>query len=309
MGNLDDMVRLAGTQTGLIATGQLRELGISKGRQHGLVSIGVLEPMRRGVLRWVGSPRCWAQDLMAAILTPGERVVASHRSALRLWGLRTRFDGLEVTVRYPANRHIEGVKVHRSVDLEARDVILHRGIPVTNVARTLCDAGLIFPSHEVARMVDHAVGSGLTTPRDLLAFRERVGEHGRNGVVKLDEAVEYLPEGVTVADSGPEIGLLRLLLRAGLPEPELQYWVRANGRDYRLDLAYPECRLGLEYDGMAAHTGADAFVSDRRRQNDLLDAGWVLRRYTARDLRDRPEATVAGIRRHLVNAGVIAQGN
>ncbi|HEC11587.1 MAG TPA: hypothetical protein ENI86_18775 [Acidimicrobiales bacterium] len=189
--------------------------------------------------------------------------------------------------------------VHRSVDLEPVDVVTVGGIPVTRPSRTLCDAGLIFPEREIQRLVDHAVATGLTTARELSSIRSRVGEHGRNGVVKLETAVDHLPGTADRAESGPENQLVRILTSSGLPAPEVQYPVRINGRNYRIDLAYPDVMLGLEYDGIEAHSGATAFVSDRRRQNDLLDAGWTIRRYTGADLRDRPEAVITGVRRLL----------
>ena len=110
--------------------------------------------------------------------------------------------------------------------------------------------------------------------------------------------MDRLPDRI-VSESGPELALRRLLLDAGLPEPVAQYEVLANGSTYRLDLAYPSAMLALEYDGFDAHSGVDRFVDDRRRQNDLVDAGWTIRRFTHADLRDRPEAVVSGVRRHL----------
>ena len=302
MRDMSGLVRTATRQHGLLTNRQLREAGVTRGRQAGLVGSGLLVPVHRGVLRLAGSAPTWEQRLCAAVLTPGAPVVASHRSALRLWGLRTRFDGLEVTVRRPRNRKISDTIVHRSVDLISADVTSVDGIAVTTVARTLCDAGLIFPEHEVQRLVDHAVATSIVSGGELLAVRRRVGEHGRNGVVKLEAAVDGLPALVGEADSGPEVALLRLLVESGLPTPEAQFEVTTNGRRYRLDLAYPDSLLGLEYDGFDAHSGIARFASDRQRQNDLVDVGWTIRRYTHVDLRERPEAVVAGVRRHLSRA-------
>ncbi len=293
------LVRKATSQFGLLTVEQLRKEGVTKSCQATLVRQGMLETIRPGVVRIMGAPDCWEQQLGAVTLTSGTPLGASHRSALRLWDLRNRFEGLEVSVRYPGNRRLPGVIVHRSVDLIERDLTVVKGIRVTSVARTICDAGLIFPPSEVQRITDHAVATGLVSPAELMAVRRRVGEHGRNGVVKLEGAVEGLPKDAGDADSGPEVELLRVLEKAGLPTPARQYSVTAAGNQYYIDLCYPEARVALEYDGVDPHTRFDRFVDDRRRQNDLVTAGWTVLRYTKVDLRDRREALVAQVRRNL----------
>ena len=43
----------------------------------------------------------------------------------------------------------------------------------------------------------------------------------------------------------------------------------------RLDLAWPEFKIGCEYDGVAFHTGG-ALYDDRARLNDLTAEGWAM---------------------------------
>ena len=298
MRDFSGLARKAATQHGLLTTAQLRSLGCSRHVQARLVRQGLLIQARVGVLRLVGAEPTWEQALLAAVLTPGAPLVASHRSALRLWGLRTRFDGIELAVRRPACRRISGATVHRSVDLVSTDVVEVAGIPCTNAVRTLCDAGLIFPPHEVQRLVDHGVASGLVDLADLRAIRRRVGEHGRTGVVSLEHALDRVPPGAS-GESGPELALCRMLVAAGLPRPDTQYEVVVLGCRYRIDLAYPDARLAIEYDGIEAHSGPRAFVVDRDRQNDLVAAGWRVVRVTGAALRDRPWVIVQRIRRLL----------
>ncbi len=264
-----------------------------------MVRHGELVSVRPGVVALMGAVESWEQRVLAAIMTPGTPVSASHRSALRIWNLWTRFDRIELAVRAPANRRLAGAVVHRSVDLCSRDLTMVNGIRVTTVARTLCDSGLVLGEREVRRLADHAISAGLVTIGELQAVRHRVGEHGRNGVVKLDLAVDSLPEGAADAESGPEVDVLRILTDAGLPVPARQHQVMAGGNRYRIDLAYPAVKLALEYDGRDAHTRFDRFAADRRRQNDLVCAGWTVLRYTHEDLRDRPWTIVRQVGRHL----------
>ncbi len=149
------------------------------------------------------------------------------------------------------------------------------------------------------RLLDHAIGAGLVSVPEVEAVRHRVGEHGRNGVVKLDLAVDSLPAGASDAESGPEVDLLRILEEAGLPTPARQHNLTAQGNRYRIDLAFPAVKLALEYDGRDIHTRFDRFTDDRRRQNDLVCAGWTVLRYTNEDLRDRPGVIVHQVRQHL----------
>jgi len=298
MRDLHRLVQKAASNHGLLTLADLCELEFSGRRVSRLVAEGILERLHRGVFRLCGAPSSWEQTLLAAVSAPGPARVASHRSALRLWGLRSD-DSIEVTVRYPANCRLPGVIAHRSVDLIDDDITDCNGISVTTVARTLCDAGLIFPPHEVQRLVDHAVAIGLAGRAALMGVRRRVGEHGRNGVVKLESAVDGLPAGAERADSGPEVRLLRLIAEAGLPAPTPQHTVVVENRTRRIDLSYPSVRLALEYDGNTPHTRVDRFVDDRRRQNALVDIGWTVLRYTNEELRERPWVTIAQIRRQL----------
>jgi very-short-patch-repair endonuclease len=65
---------------------------------------------------------------------------------------------------------------------------------------------------------------------------------------------------------------------------------------YELDLAFPAERIAIEVDGWAWHSDVERFRHDRRRQNALVLAGWIVLRFTWHDLTGRPEAVVAEIR-------------
>ena len=64
-----------------------------------------------------------------------------------------------------------------------------------------------------------------------------------------------------------------------------QFEVRTRAGLFRLDLALPELKIAIEYDGREVHDREDAFVNDRRRQNALVAEGWVVLRFSAADLR------------------------
>jgi very-short-patch-repair endonuclease len=88
---------------------------------------------------------------------------------------------------------------------------------------------------------------------------------------------------------------------AKLPAPVLQYEARDPMGTFlgRADLAWPERKLVVEFDG-DVHRQRDVFVKDTRRQNRLIAAGWTVLRFTSADVLGRPDEVVAEIRRALL---------
>ncbi|WP_285752916.1 DUF559 domain-containing protein [Lentzea sp. NBRC 105346] len=97
----------------------------------------------------------------------------------------------------------------------------------------------------------------------------------------------YLLDLVTgLPESPAESWLLLKLADAGLPLPEPQHPIRdLNGREiWRLDFAWPEARVALEYDGYEAHVNKRR--DDAARDEDLRRRGWKVIRADVSDLRD-----------------------
>ncbi|MEK6441888.1 hypothetical protein [Pseudonocardia sp. T1-2H] len=94
---------------------------------------------------------------------------------------------------------------------------------------------------------------------------------------------------------------LRLLLvLAGLPAPQVRPAVPdpAGGGAIRLDLAYPERRIGIEYSDLGR---ADRVLRDAGRLVSLVDDGWRIVRVTRHDLWV-PERVVDTVRHALAMA-------
>ncbi|MDI5980132.1 endonuclease domain-containing protein [Amycolatopsis magusensis] len=108
-----------------------------------------------------------------------------------------------------------------------------------------------------------------------------------------------------LAESPPESWTLLLIVDAGWPPPQPQFVV-ANlaGRElYRLDLAWPEARVAVEYDGHAAHE--DRQEQDALRDEDLRRRGWTLIHLTAADLRE-PGRFLSDLHAALTRGGLAA---
>ncbi|MFB9318745.1 endonuclease domain-containing protein [Cryptosporangium minutisporangium] len=77
---------------------------------------------------------------------------------------------------------------------------------------------------------------------------------------------------------------VRIVLE-GFPPPTPQYEVVANGRFVaRVDLAWPEVKVAVEYDG-AWHAEPGQMAKDRARLNRLMDAGWTVLHLTSATLK------------------------
>ena len=88
---------------------------------------------------------------------------------------------------------------------------------------------------------------------------------------------QYHPGG-----SDPERRFLRVLEVAGLPAPVPQHRVVIKGRTFRLDGAYPDLMIGVEFDGFDYHTSRSDFDYDRERDRLLELAGWLMLHFTSR---------------------------
>lgn len=64
----------------------------------------------------------------------------------------------------------------------------------------------------------------------------------------------------------------------------------------RVDLAWPELKLAVEYDGLDHVGSARRMNDDRRRLNRLVAAGWTVLHVTAPRLRDDLPGLIAEIR-------------
>lgn len=247
-----------------------------------------------------------ARARAALLLMPGGAVLAGH-SALWLCGVDVLPPGqasLEVLVA-------RGRTVPRRRGVAARAGLLRTGdvghvatVATLRPARAAVDLMRRLPLPDAVAVAD-AVQHASLCPRPQLGAELRLHER-LAGVRSARRALEL---SSPLAESPPESRLRVALVVSGLV-PVPQHEVRdAVGRLLaRVDLAFPERCLALEYDGREVHTVQTAFVHDRRRQNALVAAGWRVLRFTSHDLR-HPAQVVAGVRRALGGRGATAPGS
>ncbi len=76
----------------------------------------------------------------------------------------------------------------------------------------------------------------------------------------------------------------RRLRSSGIAGWVTNHPVRIAGVVYYLDVALPELRIALEFDGAEYHGTPEAFHGDRRRDQDLVAAGWRVARFTVKTM-------------------------
>jgi hypothetical protein len=228
---------------------------------------------------------------VARLLLPG--AVVSGLSAAVLWGVEladVRDDVELVLPRGSHPRRVPGVRVRRTA-LDPDDVRVLDGVRVVSpVAATVRAATLLEPDEAVVA-IDRMVAAGVV---DLQALRARAATpHAASARVR-----RACSRADGLAGSPQETRLRLLMAGGGLPAPVAQYVVRHQGREVaRVDFAWPDLRLAVEYDG-AWHAEPGQFAKDRQRLNRLQAAGWTVVFVTAADLH-RPAQLLATLREAL----------
>jgi hypothetical protein len=253
-------------------------VGATKKQIEHLLRIGMLVRVRPSVYAVVGVPDSWERGLLATVLAVGDDAFGSHSSAARLLEYAilpesyNRYDILVASERRP---RLHGVHVHRTTRLTAEDVTAISGIPCTSFERTLCDCSATLSVSQLGRVLDDGLRRGVASLARLKDCAERLesgpGRHMssiRSLLVARDAT--YNPGG-----SRAELNVLDVIRGAGLPEPVQQYEVRVKGKTYKLDFAFPEWRVYVEWYGLPYHVGASAVAYDNDRITDLSGLGWI----------------------------------
>ena len=224
------------------------------------------------------------------------------RSAAVLWGVPDVAEPEDpVEVVLPSGRRWHAGRDVRVRTLLPGQRLVQRGLwRCPSRAETAADVTRFGDRDEAVVLLDRLVRAGLAPLDDVRAAVAQLPRCRGSAQASL---VARLADGL--AESPQETRLRLLLHRAGMP-PVAQYRVvDGGGFVARVDFAYPELRLAIEYDGLW-HADRHAFLEDRRRLNRLNAAGWVVLHVTLDDLR-RPQALVARVR--ALRARRLAEAN
>jgi hypothetical protein len=183
--------------------------------------------------------------------------------------------------------------------MSAADRALLRSLPVTSPSLTWASLAGTVSLVDLVAVGDFLVTPPFGTRRSLASIddltTEVVARAGHRGHRMRRTALDLVRVG---ALSRPETHLRLLLTRVGLPEP----LVNLSADGFLLDLAWPDLRVCVEYEG-DHHRDVDQFRRDLRRIEALTDCGWVVIRVTADDLYRRPVELVRRVARRLEARG------
>ena len=185
-------------------------------------------------------------------------------------------------------RSADGLTVHRRDGAPLASV---GGRPATSPAWTAIEVARTLRRPRALATLDAALRSGTCNRAGLWEAAKQ--QSGRRGIVVVRELLALADAR---AESPMESEARLVMADGGLPAPVLQYEVTdPMGRTWRLDFAWPECRLAAEYDGTAWHSGPAEFLRDRRRSAALQDLGWAVIPIVAEDVRRWPQQLVRRI--------------
>ena len=277
---LDTTAALAADQHGIVTRSQLLQAGLKNAAITRRVEAGRLHTIHRGVYAVGHTVLTIEGRWMAAVLACGPNAALSHTTAAAARDLRRADSAIHVTVPGRGGRQApRGITLHRSPTLTPAQITIHRGIPLTNVARTIIDLARTVTETELERIVHEADKRGLVDFTDLRAARS----------ASLQAVLRAYDPAPTRSEL--ERSFLRLCRTHGIKRPEVNVYID----DYLVDFVWRDRRLIVEVDGYDYHRSPKQFESDREQDVTLGTRGWTTRRFTWRQVTTRAKWVAAAI--------------
>jgi very-short-patch-repair endonuclease len=293
---------LAAEQQGAVSRFQLRDHGVdAKAIRRRLARGQLLEPVA-DVFTVAGTARSWHQRLAIAVLEVRHGAVVTRRSAAALWELPGFRPGTpEVLVKRSGDHRCRSGDLSETSWLPSHHVTARDGIPVVTLPRLCFELAATEKRGRVERAVDNAQLLGMSI-ESLAEVVGTLGKRGRPGTTATREIVEARGEGYVPPASELEALGLQVLREGGLPEPVRQLDVGGEHWIGRVDAAYPDARLVIEFDGRRHWQVLLEAQADRKRDAELVAAGWRVLRITWEMLTTDPAGVVRLVRAALAAA-------
>jgi hypothetical protein len=279
---------LAAKQYGVVSRRQLLHIGFDREAIGRRIRAGRLHPLYRGVYAVGHTVLNRNGRYLAAVMACGPGAVLSHRSAAALWGIRPSAAArVDVTVsRTSGVRSSARIVVHRPT--RPAEQTVREGIPVTTPGQTLADLAIALPRRALEKAAENA---------EALRLHVRVPD-GHPGAKRLAEATAH--DLSTTTRSPLEDEFLEICAAYGIPRPLVNTVVEG----FEVDFCWPAERLIVETDGYERHGTRAAFERDRARDARLTALGWLVVRFTRRQVRSAP-ASVAAVVMRARNAAAL----
>ncbi|BBZ77589.1 hypothetical protein MANY_29260 [Mycolicibacterium anyangense] len=229
-----------------------------------------------------------ADRAVAAWMWSGRRATVAGVSAAALLGVRWMPDRSPAELVRAQYRRPPGIVVHSGA-VRDDELCRVRGISCTTAARTAYDLGRRSSFTLGLIRVDAVLAATRVTVADIATIARR--NPGARHIRRLRHILDIADGG---AESPQESRVRLLLISSGLPRPVTQIPIRnAAGRIVRrIDMGWPEWKVGVEYDGAQHWTDPGQHAGDIDRLEFFADLGWRMVRVSANHLRYQPENIV-----------------
>ncbi len=228
--------------------------------------------------------------LTAHFNATGGTSLYSHASAARLWGLYVWGAGPTIHVTAPSSLSstsaVDGVTVHRRALAQVlHNLFNHRRLGaarMTSLEQTIVDCA----RNELFVTAVIIGDSGLHHGADLGVMHHLLDAlPGRRGVRAARRVLAALNPA---SESAGETRMRLEITEMDIVQPEYQVWLEAAGNRYRVDGAWPDIKLALEFDGktkyFAYRRTEEVIYEERQRERELMEAGWTFLRLEWKDL-------------------------
>ena len=273
---------------GLITAARAMELGLTRKVIEGLVKRGTWEVVERGVYRVAGAPSTPQQPHLAAVWRCGDEAYLTGSPALALWGVQGFPHDVDPLVLIPSGRRVTGVTfdVRRLPKLEPADRTTWDHVPCATPLRSLVDLAFDTRGRDFRVAVDGVrrawkVDTQRLRRRAVAALPQRGAQY----------VVDLVDSGLLDMESEGErrfFGFMEGMTPALAVQQRLLPGLR-------VDFAWLDARIVVEYDGKEHHTLVTDREHDRRRRSRLRAEGWMVIVVRCADLDDP-----AGLRRRLL---------
>lgn len=253
----------------------------------------------RNVYAPIGTELTAVERAHAAWLWSGRRATLVGHSAAALLGSRWIPVDAPVEIAHARRPAAQGITV-RSDLFRDDEMCIVRGMSCTTAARTAYDLGRRLRLESGVIRIDDLLNSTKTTRAQVYSIAER--HAGARGIRQLRQTLDFVDVG---AESPQESRLRLLLVTSGIPRPVTQIPVENEwGRVVRrIDMGWPEWKVGAEYDGEQHWSDPAVHAGDIERLEFLAAKGWLIVRVSARQLRYQRPAVVQRVRQALVGRG------
>jgi very-short-patch-repair endonuclease len=184
---------------------------------------------------------------------------------------------MELTMRtkpWVLGRHVDGID-GEFVKHPKPEIVGRQGVVVASPRQAALDCIRVLPTTKAEDLGFRCVQQGLLSVA-YLDSQVTLLKGYRNV-----ERLRSLADGARSNAHSRSENLFHQLLKIS----KVEGWVgnlsvRFDGESFRIDIAFPELKIAIEYDSPFTHSAPSRFRSDRRKWNILKRHGWVVLNYT-----------------------------